>query len=152
MTNRKLSLKDKYRLLTRDLDWEYSYRDYKEVFPYEEFEGIKITETKVATKPRLIIADYGDFLFYTAYFPNGGHDLARVPFKLEFSEAVLQHAEGQRRRGHLPDVDFGVVVGRIRIGRLGNAQRLVKAVIAARDQVLGRLLVGIVRVHQAKQG
>lgn len=48
---------------------------------------------------RLIIADYGDFLFYTGYFPNGGNDLSRVPFKLEFSEAVLQHAEGQRRAG-----------------------------------------------------
>ena len=32
------------RLLTRDLDWEYSYRDYKEIFPMEEFEGIKITD------------------------------------------------------------------------------------------------------------
>jgi exodeoxyribonuclease-3 len=48
---------------------------------------------------RLIIADYGDFLFYTAYFPNGGNDLSRVPYKLEFSEAVLQHAEAQRRAG-----------------------------------------------------
>jgi len=48
---------------------------------------------------RLIIADYGDFLFYTGYFPNGGHDLSRVPYKLEFSEAVLQHAEAQRRAG-----------------------------------------------------
>ena len=48
---------------------------------------------------RLIIADYGDFLFYTGYFPNGGNDLSRVPYKLEFSEAVLQHAEAQRRAG-----------------------------------------------------
>jgi len=48
---------------------------------------------------RLIIADYGDFLFYTGYFPNGGNDLSRVPYKLEFSEAVLQHAETQRRAG-----------------------------------------------------
>jgi exodeoxyribonuclease-3 len=48
---------------------------------------------------RLIIADYGDFVLYNGYFPNGGHDLSRVPFKLEFSEAVLQHAEAQRRRG-----------------------------------------------------
>jgi len=51
------------------------------------------------TEGRLIIADYGDFLFYTGYFPNGGHDLVRVPFKLDFSEAVLQHAEAQRRLG-----------------------------------------------------
>jgi exodeoxyribonuclease-3 len=48
---------------------------------------------------RLIVADYGDFLFYTGYFPNGGNDLSRVPYKLEFSEAVLQHAEAQRRAG-----------------------------------------------------
>jgi len=48
---------------------------------------------------RLIIADYGDFLFYTGYFPNGGNDLSRVPYKLDFSEAVLQHAEAQRRAG-----------------------------------------------------
>jgi exodeoxyribonuclease-3 len=48
---------------------------------------------------RLIIADYGDFLFYTGYFPNGGNDLSRVPYKLEFSEAVMQHAEAQRRAG-----------------------------------------------------
>ncbi len=48
---------------------------------------------------RLIIADYGDFLFYTGYFPNGGNDLSRVPFKLDFSEAVLQHAEAQRKAG-----------------------------------------------------
>ena len=48
---------------------------------------------------RLIIADYGDFLFYTGYFPNGGNDLSRVPYKLDFSEAVLQHAEAQRRQG-----------------------------------------------------
>ena len=38
---------------------------------------------------RLIIADYGDFLFYTGYFPNGGNNLSRVPYKLGFSEAVL---------------------------------------------------------------
>lgn len=44
MSAKKLNLKDKYRLLTRDLDWEFSYADRKEAFPYEEFEGIKITD------------------------------------------------------------------------------------------------------------
>jgi exodeoxyribonuclease-3 len=48
---------------------------------------------------RLIIANYGDFVLYNGYFPNGGNDLSRVPFKLEFSEAVLQHAEAARRAG-----------------------------------------------------
>ena len=55
-----------------------------------------LDEPRFDDEGRLIIADYGDFLFYTGYFPNGGNDLSRVPFKLEFSEAVLQHAEAQR--------------------------------------------------------
>lgn len=48
---------------------------------------------------RLIISDHGDFLLYTVYFPNGGNDLSRVPYKLSFSEAVLQHAEKNRAEG-----------------------------------------------------
>ena len=31
MANKKLNITDKYRLLTRDLDWEFSYQDRKEV-------------------------------------------------------------------------------------------------------------------------
>ena len=58
-----------------------------------------LEEPRFDDEGRLIIADYGDFLFYTGYFPNGGNDLSRVPYKLEFSEAVLQHAEAQRRDG-----------------------------------------------------
>ena len=44
MSSKKLNLKDKYHLLTRDLEWEFSYRDRKEIFQQEEFEGIKITD------------------------------------------------------------------------------------------------------------
>jgi exodeoxyribonuclease-3 len=61
--------------------------------------GGGLDEPRFDSEGRLIIADYGEFLLYNGYFPNGGHDLTRVPFKLEFSEAVLQHAERQRRRG-----------------------------------------------------
>jgi exodeoxyribonuclease-3 len=56
-------------------------------------------EDRFDDEGRLIIADYGDFVLYNGYFPNGGHDLSRVPFKLEFSEAVLQHAEAARKKG-----------------------------------------------------
>jgi len=44
MAAKKLNLKEKYSLLTRDLDWDFSYQDRKEAFPFEEFEGIKITD------------------------------------------------------------------------------------------------------------
>lgn len=39
---RKLSLKDKYALMTRGLGWDTSYVSMDEVFPYDKFEGIKI--------------------------------------------------------------------------------------------------------------
>jgi exodeoxyribonuclease-3 len=58
-----------------------------------------LEEDRFDSEGRLIIADFDSFLFYTGYFPNGGNDLSRVPYKLEFSEAVLQHAEAQRRQG-----------------------------------------------------
>jgi exodeoxyribonuclease-3 len=58
-----------------------------------------LDEPRFDREGRLIIADYGDFLLYNGYFPNGGDDLSRVPYKLEFSDAVLQHAERQRRAG-----------------------------------------------------
>ncbi len=58
-----------------------------------------LDEERFDSEGRLVIADLGDLLFYTGYFPNGGNDLSRVPYKLEFSEAVLQHAERERARG-----------------------------------------------------
>ena len=39
---RKLTMKQRYEALTRDLDWDPSYVDKKDVFPHTEFEGIKI--------------------------------------------------------------------------------------------------------------
>lgn len=56
-------------------------------------------EERFDSEGRLVVADLGGFLLYGGYFPNGGHDLARVPYKLEFSEAVLQHAERERAAG-----------------------------------------------------
>ena len=31
---KKLNAKDRYRMLTRDLDWDFSYIDRKDAFPY----------------------------------------------------------------------------------------------------------------------
>jgi phenol/toluene 2-monooxygenase (NADH) P3/A3 len=39
---RKLPLKERYALLTRDLDWEPSYVGKEQLFPYTSYEGIKI--------------------------------------------------------------------------------------------------------------
>jgi phenol hydroxylase P3 protein len=55
----KLSMKDRYGLLTRDLDWSPTYVDPKEVYPYTEFEGIKIHDWDAWEDPfRLTVDSY----------------------------------------------------------------------------------------------
>lgn len=41
---------------------------------------------------RMLILEWEDVVYYTGYYPNGQRDHGRVPYKLDFSEAVLQHA------------------------------------------------------------
>jgi len=49
---------------------------------------------------RTIIARYPSFTLINCYFPNGGRDHRRVPFKLAFYEAFLQMCERLRTQGH----------------------------------------------------
>ena len=42
MAARKLSLKQKYGHFTRGLDWEPSYQKKEDIYPFAEYEGIKI--------------------------------------------------------------------------------------------------------------
>jgi exodeoxyribonuclease-3 len=56
----------------------------------EEFDG----------EGRLITSRFPDFLLFNIYFPNGGRDLERVPYKLDFYAHLLAlcdqlHAQGQ---------------------------------------------------------
>jgi exodeoxyribonuclease-3 len=48
---------------------------------------------------RTIIADYGEFVLITAYFPNGGRDHSRVPFKMAYKEAFLELCNQYRSSG-----------------------------------------------------
>jgi exodeoxyribonuclease-3 len=48
---------------------------------------------------RTIVADYGDFVFITAYFPNGRYDLSRLPYKMAYKAAFLQYADELRALG-----------------------------------------------------
>lgn len=83
MAAKKLNLKDKYKLLTRDLDWEFSYEDRKKAFPYEEFEGIKITDWSKWEDPfRLTMDTYWKYqaekekklyAIFDAFQQNNGH-------------------------------------------------------------------------------
>ncbi|MFO7663442.1 MAG: exodeoxyribonuclease III [Chloroflexota bacterium] len=48
---------------------------------------------------RTLIADYGDFAFITAYFPNGKRDLSRVPFKMQYKADFLARCNRLRAAG-----------------------------------------------------
>ena len=80
---KKLSLKDKYKLFTRDLGWEPTYRSKDEVFPYVQYEGIKIHDWEQWEDPfRLTMDAYWKYQaekerkFYAiidAHAQNNGH-------------------------------------------------------------------------------
>lgn len=48
---------------------------------------------------RTIVADYGEFVFITAYFPNGSRDHVRLPFKMQYNIDFLRFIENLRSQG-----------------------------------------------------
>lgn len=48
---------------------------------------------------RTLIAEYDDFVFITAYFPNGSRDHSRVPFKMAYKAAFLETINAYRAQG-----------------------------------------------------
>lgn len=48
---------------------------------------------------RTIVADYGDFVFITAYFPNGSRDHHRVPYKMAYKAEFLDYCNQLRAEG-----------------------------------------------------
>jgi len=48
---------------------------------------------------RTLVADYGDFVLINAYFPNGGRDHTRVPFKMQYKADFLVYCNRLRGDG-----------------------------------------------------
>jgi len=48
---------------------------------------------------RTLVLDYGPFVLYNIYYPNGGSGNKRVPFKMEFYDAFFKHIEKLRKAG-----------------------------------------------------
>lgn len=48
---------------------------------------------------RTIVAEYDDFVAIGAYFPNGGNDLARVPYKMAYKAAFLEYCNALQAEG-----------------------------------------------------
>lgn len=48
---------------------------------------------------RTIVAEYDDFVFITAYFPNGSRDHSRVPYKMAYKAKFLEFCNNLRSQG-----------------------------------------------------
>jgi exodeoxyribonuclease-3 len=48
---------------------------------------------------RTLIADFGDFVLYNIYFPNGNRDAERLAYKMAFYEAFQAHAQAYVAQG-----------------------------------------------------
>lgn len=58
--------------------------------PLKVWEGLGIEEFD--NEGRCLIAEFKDFFLFNCYFPNGQRDHGRVPYKLAFSDAVMEEA------------------------------------------------------------
>ena len=71
-------------------------RGYSGVALYLKEKPLRLTEglgiPKFDEEGRTLMAEYSNFILYNSYYPNGGRDLSRVSFKLEYSDAVLDQA------------------------------------------------------------
>jgi exodeoxyribonuclease-3 len=59
--------------------------------------GLGIEEFDV--EGRVIQSHFEDFTLFNIYFPNGGRDHSRVPFKLDFYAALLELCDAMHERG-----------------------------------------------------
>ncbi|MCU0612197.1 MAG: exodeoxyribonuclease III, partial [Candidatus Eisenbacteria bacterium] len=65
--------------------------------PLSVAEGLGVPEFD--REGRTLIIDFGEFVLLNHYFPNGGDENRRVPFKLAFCEAFLSRAQQLREGG-----------------------------------------------------
>ncbi|NDJ52937.1 MAG: exodeoxyribonuclease III [Chloroflexi bacterium] len=71
---------------------------YSRIEPQSIELGLGIEEYDV--EGRTIIAHFEDFVFITAYFPNGKADHSRVPYKMAYKAAFEERINALREAGH----------------------------------------------------
>ncbi len=70
---------------------------YTKIKPKSVVEGLGVAEFDI--EGRTLIADFGDFILFNIYYPNGGQGNKRVPFKMRFYDAFLEKVEALRKKG-----------------------------------------------------
>ena len=70
---------------------------YSKQPPRSVTEGFGVDEFD--SEGRTLVADYGDFLLYAVYFPNGKSSQERLDYKMSFYDAFLDHVDAQTAAG-----------------------------------------------------
>jgi len=70
---------------------------YAKIAPREVRPGFGVK--KFDAEGRTQALDYGDFLLYNVYFPNGKASPERLRYKMAFYEAFLKHVDRLRKKG-----------------------------------------------------
>jgi len=58
-----------------------------------------VGETRFDAESRIIEMDFGRFLFFNVYFPNGQMSAERLQYKLDFYETFFDYADSRRKGG-----------------------------------------------------
>lgn len=137
-------------------------RGYSGVALYSRREPMSVTTgigiAEFDREGRTIVADYGDFVYITAYFPNGSRDHSRVPFKMAYKAAFLDYCNDLQDKGK-PVVfcgDVNTAHGEIDLARPRQNQRTTGFLPEERawlDGVLGQGYIDSYRaLHPEKAG
>lgn len=59
----------------------------------------KIGAPKFETEGRMIASDFGNFMLFNIYFPNGKASQERLDFKMEFYDAFLEYIDALKAQG-----------------------------------------------------
>ena len=77
-------------------------RGYSGVATYLRHEPLSVQkglgETSFDCEGRTLTVEYRDFFLINAYFPNGQRDHKRVPFKMAYCQAMVEHCERLRAK------------------------------------------------------
>jgi exodeoxyribonuclease-3 len=77
-------------------------KGYSGVAVYSKEEPLKVNsglnDPYFDSEGRVLELDYGKFVLYNVYFPNGGRGPERVKYKLDFYEALFKRAQEVRKK------------------------------------------------------
>ena len=69
---KKLPIKERYRVLTRDLGWEPSYQKYDDIHPHLNYEGLKVHDWDKWEDPFRLTMDAYPGAFMARVGESGG--------------------------------------------------------------------------------